>query len=291
MDVLDHRICELGEGVLWHPLREELFWFDITGKRLLSHHPATGHTRAVPLTEMCSAAAWIDHDHLLVASETGLWTYDVGTGDFGHLADLEADNPATRSNDGRADPWGGFWIGTMGKNAEPGAGAIYRYFGGELRKIADGISIPNALCFDEGRGCGYFADTDARLLFRVPLDKAGWPTDAPEVFVDFTHAGLSPDGAVTDAAGTLWVALWGAGAVIEVSPDGTLGARHELAAPHATCPAFGGPEFTTLYCTSATQGLGAGALAEAPLSGALFAQPGAGQGKAEPAFKLDTGDA
>ncbi|WP_226626697.1 SMP-30/gluconolactonase/LRE family protein [Alloyangia pacifica] len=291
MEVFDARTCALGEGVLWHPLREELFWFDITGRRLLSHHPATGHTRAVPLTEMCSAAAWIDRDRLLVASETGLWTYDVTTGVFAHLVDLEKDKAVTRSNDGRADPWGGFWIGTMGKSAEPHAGAIYRHHGGELRTIVDGITIPNALCFDQARGCGYFADTDARLLFRVALDGSGWPTAAPEVFVDFSHAGLSPDGAVTDAAGTLWVALWGEGAVIEIAPDGSLGPRHEMDAPHSTCPAFGGPDFTTLYCTTATQGLGPDALAEAPRSGAVFAELGAGQGKAEPAFILDTGDA
>ncbi|NDV98807.1 SMP-30/gluconolactonase/LRE family protein [Salipiger sp. PrR002] len=290
MDLFDDRTCKLGEGALWHPLRGEIFWFDITGKRLLSHHPASGHTRDVPLTEMCSAAAWIDRDRMLIASETGLWEYDVTTGVFGHLVDLEKDCASTRSNDGRADPWGGFWIGTMGKQAEHKAGAIYRYADGALRTIADRISIPNAICFDRERGCGYFADTAKAHLYRVALDAAGWPAAEPELFVDFTEHGLSPDGALTDATGALWVALWGAGAVVEVSPEGVLGARHEMPAPHATCPAFGGPDFTTLYCTTATQGLGPDALAEAPLSGKLFAQLGAGQGRAEPAFILDRGD-
>ncbi len=73
-------------------------------------------------------------DHLLIASETALFRFSLTTGLRRDLCLLEAENTVTRSNDGRADLQGGFWIGTMGKNAEPGAGAIYRFFKGELRR-------------------------------------------------------------------------------------------------------------------------------------------------------------
>ena len=291
MTPFDQRICGLGEGALWHPQRRELFWFDITGKRLMSRSPETGVAREWALAEMCSAAAWIDAGRLLIASEMALAVFTLETGAIDPLEPLEADNKRTRSNDGRADPWGGFWIGTMGKSAEPGAGAIYRYYGGQLRRLFDGISIPNATCFAPDRRCAYFADTARGTLYRVALDAAGWPARQPEVFVDFTAFGLRPDGAVTMADGSLRVALWGAGAVISVSATGEIGERITLPAPNTTCPAFGGTDFATLFCTSATQGLSAEELAKAPLSGATFEVRGAGQGKPEPAFRLQpTGD-
>jgi sugar lactone lactonase YvrE len=287
MTPFDPRICALGEGALWHPERQELFWFDITGKRLLSRG-ADGPAREIALPEMCSAAAWIDRERLLIASETGLSVFDLHSGAFTRrLAALEADNPATRANDGRADPWGGFWIGTMGKGAEPGAGAIYRYHAGGLRRLFGNITIPNAICFSPDRTCAYYADTDRALLFRVALDADGWPAAEPELFVDFAKLGFWPDGAVTLADGALRVALWGEGAVIAVSATGEVGARRRFPAPHTTCPAYGGADYTTLFCTSATQGLSPEALAEAPLSGATFATEDTVQGKPEPAFRLD----
>src|SRR5690606_9274790 len=83
---------------------------------------------------------------------------------------LEAGMPGTRSNDGRADPHGGFWIGTMGKQAEPRAGAIYRYFQGELRKLYPAMSIPNGICFARDGSTAWFADTQSRRVHSQRLD-------------------------------------------------------------------------------------------------------------------------
>jgi len=161
--------------------------------------------------EHVSAAGWVDDDTLLIASETGLGLFDIATGRQQRLAALEAETSVTRSNDGRADPWGGFWIGTMGKAAEPGAGAIYRYFRGEIRRVFDRITIPNAICFSPDGDWLYFTDTPRRTIWRQRLrDADGWPApEAPESFVDLTGAGLNPDGAVVDRDGRLWNAQWG----------------------------------------------------------------------------------
>ena len=171
--VFDPRACRLGEGALWHPLREQLFWFDILGKRLLSR---TGKT---PLEwrfeEHVSAAGWVDSGRLLIASETALFLFDLNDGTRTDVVPLEADNPVTRSNDGRADPWGGFWIGTMGKNAEAGAGAIYRYYKGKLRRLFTNITISNAICFSPDTHYAYFTDTRTRCIMRQALGAEGWP--------------------------------------------------------------------------------------------------------------------
>ena len=274
--IYDARPCQLGEGPLWHPLRQQLFWFDITGKRLLTR------TDAGPVDwtfdEMTSAAGWISHQELLIASETGLYRFNLETGTKTLVTSLEADNPDTRSNDGRADPQGGFWIGTMGKSAEPGAGAIYRYYRGELRRLYPDITIPNAISFAPDGKTACFTDTIKGIVWRVALDAQGWPKGDPETYLDLTAQGLDPDGAVIDASGTMWLAQWGASRVAAYAPDGTFLRAVSFDAPHTTCPAFGGD---TLYCTTALQGMDAAAKAAHPQAGQTFMARGIAIGQLE----------
>jgi len=251
--VFDNRRCALGEGPLWHPERGQLFWFDILGKRLLSRDE-TG-PRYWQFDEHVSAAGWIDRDTLLVASETALFRFDIETGAREPVAPLEADNPVTRSNDGRADPFGGFWISTMGKAAEPRAGAIYRFYKGRLTRLFADITIPNAICFAPDGKAAFFADTVDKRILRQNLDAAGWPKGAPELFVDLAAEGLNPDGAVVDADGCLWNAQWGAARIARYAPDGRFLSAVRLPARQASCPAFGGPALTTLFATSAATGI------------------------------------
>lgn len=271
--VFDARACSLGEGPLWHPKRRELFWFDINARRLHSAAQSWQFDLSV------SAAGWISADALLIASEKGLHRFDVPAGTLGDpLVDIEADQPDTRSNDGRADPWGGFWIGTMGFHAEPHAGAIYRYYRGEVHKVARDITISNAICFDPQRRFANYTDTAARKIMRVDLDPpTGAPVGEARVWLDLTQTDLAPDGAVLDAQGNLWLACWGAGAVVVFDPHAREIARHHVAGVHTTCPAFGGADLSDLYVTSATEGL------PAPLNdnGKTFVIKNAGRGQAE----------
>ncbi|MBL8563764.1 MAG: SMP-30/gluconolactonase/LRE family protein [Gemmobacter sp.] len=280
-EVFDARPCFLGEGPLWHPQIDTLFWFDIIGKRLLARGPEG--TAEWPLEELHSAAGWLDAGHLLIASETGLWRFEIATGARSLIVPLEAENPLTRSNDGRADPWGGFWISTMGKKAEPGAGAVYRFWRGELRQVAEKISIPNAICFAPDRHAAYFADTARHIVWRQPLDADGWPEGAAQVFRDFSEEGLSPDGAVTDATGALWMAQWGAGRVARYLPDGRFDRAIAVPAPHVSCPAFAKGR---LMATTAQEGMDAAALAAAPLAGQLFDLGPVDHARPEPAVVL-----
>jgi len=277
--IYDNRPCELGEGPLWHPIREQLFWFDILGHRMLSVEK--GEQRQWRFPELVSAAGWVDRDMLLIAGERDLFLFDVETEETQTLVELEADNRATRSNDGRADRQGGFWIGTMGKKAEAGAGAIYRYYRGELRKLYGGITIPNAICFTPDGQTAHFTDTMTKRVMRVALDTEGWPKGEPQVFLDFGRDAPGPDGAVFDASGLLWQAQWGAGRVSAFAPDGSLVRHVAFDAPHTSCPAFGGPGLTTLFCTTALEHMDAAARAAHPNAGMTFMAPGVATGLAE----------
>lgn len=277
--IFDDRRCALGEGPLWHPGRGQLFWFDIVGRKLMTRD-ADG-AREWSFDEHVSAAGWIDRDHLLIASETALFRVNLTTGERDHLSALEADEPRTRSNDGRADPWGGFWIGTMGKNAEHGLGAIYRYYRGELRRLYPDITISNAIAFAPDGRSATFTDTPTGQVVRVPLDADGWPEGEPVVWLDLTVKGLNPDGAVFDAEGRFWLAEWGAARVACYGADGHFIEAVGFDAPHTSCPAFGGPDLSTLYCTTALQGMDAAARAANPSAGMTFAAKVKARGQAE----------
>jgi len=252
--IFDDRPCELGEGPLWHPLRQQLFWFDILGKRLLSQKD--GEQLSWSFDEHVSAAGWVDIDTLLIASETALFTFDLTTGAQKPVCGLEADNAMTRSNDGRADPFGGFWIGTMGKASEPRAGAIYRLYKGELRCIISDVTISNSICFAPDGSRAYFTDTVTKQIMSVALDNNnGWLAGEPEVFIDLAAEGLNPDGSVVDAQGNLWNAQWGAHRVACYASDGTFVKAVEFPAEQVSCPAFGGKDLNMLLATTAAVGL------------------------------------
>ncbi|WP_071795780.1 SMP-30/gluconolactonase/LRE family protein [Natronohydrobacter thiooxidans] len=263
--------CELGEGAFWHPERQEFFWFDILGGKL--------HRRdqSWDLGEMASAMGWVDADRAVIATETRLALFDYASGSLRTLCALDAENPVTRSNDGRADPQGGFWIGTMGKRAEKGAGAIWRWKGGELRCLFPQITIPNAISFAPDGQSACFTDTVTGKVMRVALDTEGWPSGMPVCWLDLAPEGLNPDGAVFDADGNFWLAQWGAARVACYAPDGQLQQSVAFPAPHTSCPAFGGPDLRDLYCTTAREGRES----PTPLDGATFCAKGIAQGQPE----------
>lgn len=279
--IFDDTICSLGEGPLWHPLRGTLFWFDILNSRLFERGEVMQTAQMWQFDEHVSAAGWIDKETLLIASETALFLFDLGTGNRTDLTQLEADNPITRSNDGRADPWGGFWIGTMGKQAELGAGAIYRFYQGKITQLFQDITISNSICFSPDRRVAYFTDTPSQKIMKVKLDDDGWPDGAPDLFVDVTP--YNPDGSVVDAKGNLWNAQWGASRVACYDPDGTMIAVQEFETSQISCPAFGGENLSTLFATSASVDLSDAHLASAGMTHRAAAKS---QGQLEHQVKL-----
>lgn len=284
-EAIDPRRCMLGEGPIWHPDRRELLWFDILEGKLMAAGGA--EPREWSLGEMASAAALTtEPERILVATETALVLLHLGTGGRETVAALEADRPETRSNDGRADPWGGFWIGTMGKSAERGRGAVRRWRDGELRTVVEGIDIPNAICFDADRGVAYWTDTPTQVVRRQPVHpETGWPEGEAVPHVDLRGTEHHPDGAVVDAEGALWIAEWGSARVARHDSDGRFVDAVRVPGLHSSCPAFGGPDLTTLYCTTARQGLSA-ERDEDEAQGRTYAVPGAGRGRPEPRIAL-----
>lgn len=226
--------------------------------------------------------AWVDQHRLLLADEFGLSIFHLESLQRDRLVDIEAGDTTTRSNDGRCDRHGGFWTSTMGCNAEAGKGAIYRFYQGEVRQVAANLTVPNATCFAPDGSFAVFGDTRRRLIWKIALDAAGWPTGQPSIFVSMVDQTLNPDGAVFDKNGCLWVAQWGASRVTQYGPDGVEISHIPFPSVQTTCPCFGGPDFKTVYMTSATVGL------THPLEGdgQTFQVQTTSDGLAEPRFRL-----
>jgi sugar lactone lactonase YvrE len=168
----------------------------------------------------------------------------------------------------------------MGKTAEPQAGAIYRFFKGELRKLVPNVTVSNAISFAPDRSVAYYTDTHTYKVMCIDLHPdTGWPEGDARVHLDLTAFTSGPDGAVTDTQGNLWLACWGASMVACYAPDGSLITKVNAAAKQTSCPTFGGPDLRDLYITSAAIGLDDDT---APHNGRTFVARNAGQGVAEP---------
>jgi sugar lactone lactonase YvrE len=284
--VLCHERCHLGEGPAYDAASDTAWWFDILERRLFEARLGTGEIVIHELPLMASALATVDERRQMLATERGLMLRDIASGALELFMPVEAENPATRSNDSRVHPSGTFWFSTMGRKAEPGAGAIYACHAGTVRPLFPGITIPNAICFSPDGATSYFADTAENALHRVRLDPAtGLPVEEPAVIHRHRDAG-GLDGAVIDADGLVWCAIWGGARLNAYSPEGDLVRSVAIPALQASCPVFVGPAFEKVLVTSAWQHMDEVARAADPHHGKTFLLDIGTRGRAEPRVRL-----
>lgn len=279
----------LGEGVVWCPRAQALYWTDIHAAMLWRYVPADGAVRSWPMPErlasfaLCEADGW-----LLLALASRLAFFHLDSGELRELLHLEQ-APETRANDGACDRQGRFVFGTM---HEPSAGpkqALGQFF----RLNADlslqslplpRVAIANSVAFSPDGGTLYFCDS-----LRQRIDRCAYGDELGPVstFVDLSAHQGEPDGSAVDAEGGLWNAQWGASRLVRYRPDGSQDRSIRLPTAQPTRAAFGGPDLRTLYVTSAHDGMDAAARATDRHAGDVFAlEPGV-TGLAEPRFAGD----
>lgn len=277
---------ELGEGPTFDPATGTAWWFNIKGRELHELHLESGRKTVHALPFLGSVFAVIDAGRQLIASDKGLFIRDTSTGELTAYAAIES-NPGNRSNDGRVHSSGSLWIGTMGRSAEKGAGAIYHIAKGVVTRLYGNVSIPNAICFSPDGAIGYFVDSAINHIMRVDLDpKTGLPVGDATVFSDQSGNPGDVDGAVCDADGLIWNARWGQGAVDVYKPDGTRVKRYAVPATQSSCPAFIGARADRLLVTSAWQDMDADARKADPNAGRTFDLGITVNGRFEPNYTL-----
>lgn len=264
--------CQLGEGPIWHPGRQQLFFFDINEETLFAVTADGEFADSWLFNETVAAAGIVDDNTLAIVTSSGLKGFDIATGGIAPLHEIEADNRNTRSNDSRVHPSGAFWIGTMDRTETEGAiGALYHYRGGVLTQLKSAVKVPNAACFSPDGRIGYWTDTPTKQILKVATDPdTGMPIGDWSVFADVSEGRGYPDGAVVDSEGYLWNAKWGGSCVVRHAPDGSIDRIIEVPVSQVTCPAFGGPDLKTLFITTAAKNLTPEQLAAEKVAGGLF---------------------
>lgn len=266
--------CTLGEGPVWHG---GAVWFvDIEGRRLHRYDvgPKTAESFEVP--GRIGFAAPTSGDCWLIAQDAALASYTPG-GDAPELiSQVEPVDSGTRLNDGKSDPAGRLFAGTMHLKVTPGAGSLYRFgHDGSPTAVEKSVTISNGLAWDVSRGVMYFIDTATGRV-----DAMDWCQETGEVSSRRPVATIengAPDGMCIDRDGMLWVALWGGSRVACVDPANGKEVRSvAVDCPNVTSCCFGGEDLDQLWITTARIGLDDAALAAHPASGGLFmAEPDA----------------
>jgi sugar lactone lactonase YvrE len=265
----------LGESPAWCQRRQALYWVDIRQPAVRRLDHASSRIDSWPMPDLVGSLAVIDDDRLLVALSTMLAVLDTRDGALTEIARPPEMLPDQRFNDGKCDPSGRFWVGTMNNVTRAPEGVLYRLDpGGRLTPQAGGIQIPNSLAWSPDRRTMYFSDSLERTIYAFAFDDRMGSMGARRVLARTTPPAI-PDGAATDAEGYLWCAEYDGWRIARHAPDGRIDRIIELPVQRPTSCAFGGPDMETLYITTATQRLTPEELAGQPLAGALLAlRPG-----------------
>jgi sugar lactone lactonase YvrE len=269
----------LGESPLWHPDEAALWWCDIPGKRLNRYHPVTQALSHWDFdAEPCSIAP-LPGGEMVLAMRDGLWRFAPATGRRTRLVAPPYDPAHERFNDGKADPQGRFWVGSIYEPRDPARAALYRYAGARLERIAGDISVSNALAFSPDGRTMTWADTKAHLIQAFDFDPHDGSLSHRRVFAQFpprapgqdlADYGGRPDGAAMDAQGCLWVAMFEGARVLRLAPDGEVVGELKLPVRCPTMPCFGGADLRTLYITTARENRPAEELAREPWAGCVL---------------------
>ncbi len=261
----------LGEGPIWDPSSNLLYWVDITGCRLHSLDAETNQHREHTFDEFVCAVSPCEDGRLLVALVKRLAFFDPTTGQLEEICAVEPDRPNNRCNDGKRDSAGRFWIGTMafaGENRQ-GAGSLYRLDGNQLTCVLQDLTISNGMGWSPDSRTMYFIDSPRREVWAFDFDPADSSISNQRTIVTTPEELGVPDGMTVGPDGSLWIAQWGGGCVNQWDVQtGELLCRVETGCPHTTSCCF--TPSGDLFITTAREGLSKEALAKTPSSGGLF---------------------
>ena len=270
---------QLGESPFWHPDEAALWWCDIPGRRLSRADPVQGVVRHWALSADPGCVAPLPGGDLLLAQRDGLWRFEPRSGARTRLAAAPYDTSAERFNDGRADPLGRMWVGTIYEPRRPARAALYRFDAAGLVRMADGITVSNGLAFSPDGRTLYWSDTTSHTVFAFDLDLLQGTLSRQRVLARFppreaqqalSAYGGRPDGAAVDAEGCYWVAMFEGARLLRLSPEGETLCELPLPVRCPTMPCFGGADLRTLYVTTARANRSEDELVREPWAGCVL---------------------
>lgn len=272
-DIVVDAKATLGEGPVWHPRRQQLSWVDIEAGQLHVHELSGEPDHVYQVGCKVGAAVARHSGGMVLATESGWIAFDPKTGPGQTIADPEAELPHNRFNDGKCDPHGRFWAGTMSMRREPNAGSLYVLEPDHsVRCVLSNVTTSNGLGWSPDQTTMYYIDTPTMQVQAFDYDGSSGEIGRGRVVVQFPDGVGRPDGMTVDADGMLWIAHWDGSRVTRWNPkSGKLLDTIWLPVSRVTSCTFGGSWLDELYITTAREGLDAERLAQEPHAGGLFA--------------------
>lgn len=277
VDLLLDTHALVGEGPLWDEKNQLLYWVDILSSQLYAYDPATGENETWDVGQHVGTVVLRESGGVLLALRDGFAAFELTTSTLTLLADPEVELPDNRFNDGKCDPGGRFWAGTMAYENQTTQGSLYRLDTDmSVHKMVGDIGISNGIVWSLDHTMMYYIDSMAYTVRAFDYDNSNGDIANERVVVQVAREMGLPDGMSIDAEGMLWVAHFGGSCIRRWNPNtGQLISQIDLPTAQITACAFGGPNFDTLYITSAANGYGDADFAREPHAGGLFVtQPG-----------------
>lgn len=262
----------LGEGAIWNPETAELIWVNITDNILNFYNPNLNYNKEMLTGQMIGTVVPAEGGNYLIALEHGFYQFDPATGSKKFIADPEEAIKGNRFNDGKCDPAGRFWAGTMSLEGRQKAGALYRLDpDSSVHKMIDSVSISNGIVWSLDHRNMYYIDTPTQKVTSWAYDMQSGEISNPQTVIEVPAEMGAPDGMTIDEEGNLWIALWNGAAVGCWNPaTGELLQTINVPARNVTSCAFGDKDLGTLYITTARTGTSDEDLKKFPHAGGLF---------------------
>jgi sugar lactone lactonase YvrE len=261
---------QLGEGPCWDAATQSLLWVDILGKAIHRHWPMAQTTTTHSMPTVVSAVCPSQSGGFVLLLEDGFWQADSQMENLEPIASVHDSNGLLRMNDGKVDPSGRFWGGSMAYDGRPGKGSLHVLEGRDVTTVLSDLGISNGLDWSPDGHSFYFVDSLTRCLWVFDFDASSGRVSNRRTLIKFEESFGLPDGLTVDAEGCIWVAGWDGWRVQRYSPYGDYLGLVDVPAARVTSCAFGGNDLTDLYITTATVGLTEDELELQPEAGSLF---------------------
>lgn len=264
----------VGESPVWHSQEQALYWVDIQQKKIHRFHPAAGVNETFDLPEIVTCIQLRKAGGLVLTLRKRFAIFEPSTGKLERLGEIEPGLPNNRFNDGKCDPQGRFWAGTMDAvHWSSPVGNLYR-----MNADRTIVHMQSEVICSNGSGWSpdgrkmYYTESFRYSIFVYDFDPDNGDISNRRPFATLdSNGGGFPDGMTVDAEGFVWSNVVGLGQIHRYDPAGKRERIIQLPVPRATDCTFGGPDLRTLYIATARENMTAGQLEHAPLSGSLFA--------------------
>lgn len=267
----------LGEGAFWNYKTQELYWVDIEGKQLNIYNPTTKNNRSISMPSLIGTVVPYKENEAVVALVDGIYKVNLLTEEVTLLSDVEFNMPENRFNDGKCDPNGNLWVGSMHfKQSRPNASVYKVNEQGETIKMIDSVTISNGIVWTKDTKTMYYIDTPSANIMAYDFDPDTSTISNGRVAVKVSKEDGFPDGMTIDENDMLWVGMWNGNAIAHFNPKtGELIDKIKVPAHNVTSCAFGGKNLDILYITTSSLDMSEEEQKAYPLAGSIFkAKPG-----------------